>query len=199
MNKYLKYEDFPPIPEEILMTPQQIIDAPYFGHNEKFEALRHPFAKANYFRKQVNPELKEWLLKTFPFRFASMFVIFNARMPPHKDIRNMTYNYIIDAGGDDIATSVWSGNIVRVDAKADAWHSIRADYEDKQENEEVVLLESMVIQPKRWCSLRTDMLHSVDGTQVRPRIILSVVPESEVPIPKDPILAEDIKSWFEIW
>jgi hypothetical protein len=202
MNEYIKYVDFPSIPNEILLEPHQIIDAPYYAHNEKFEAMRHPFAKENYFRKRVNPELKEWLLNTFTDKlgvFSSAYIIFNAHMAPHKDVRNMTYNYVIDAGGDDIATSIYKGNVVNKEKSFDTWNSVRTDFENLQENEDVVLLESLVIEPKRWCSLRTDMLHSVYGTQVRPRIILSVVPESAVPVPKDPVLAENIKSWFNGW
>ena len=200
MNEYIKYVDFTTIPEEVLMTPQQIIDAPYYAHNEKFEAMRHPFAKANYFRKRVNPELKEWLLTTFTDKlgvFSAAYIIFNAHMAPHKDIRNMTYNYVIDAGGDDIVTSVYSGNLR--DKNLDVWNSIRTDVENLKDHTEIELLESLIIEPKRWCSLRTDMLHSVYGTQVRPRIILSVVPESAVPVPNDPLLAENIKSWFDGW
>ena len=201
MNQYIKYEDFPSIPEEILLTPQQIIDAPYFGYKPEFEEMRGERARKTYFRKRVNPELKEWLLKTFVSigEFTAGYLIINEMIGPHKDLRDLTYNYVIDAGGDDIVTTVWSGNMKGVSEELDHWHSIRTDYKPNQQKIERNFLESLIVEPKKWCSLRSGMLHSVTGNQVRPRIILSVIPLSEVHMTTDPRLSEAVKHAYEEW
>jgi len=201
MNQYIKYENLPSIPEEILLTPQQIIDAPYFGYKPEFEEMRGERARKTYFRKRVNIELKEWLLTTFSSigPFTAGYLIINEMIGPHKDLRDLTYNYIIDAGGDDIVTTIWSGNMMGVSEELDHWHSIRNDYQPNQQKIERVFLESLTIEPKKWCSLRSGMLHSVTGTQVRPRIILSVIPLAGVHMTTDPRLAEAVKHAYEEW
>jgi hypothetical protein len=174
MNKYIKYMDeFPSIPDEILPTNQQIIDSPYFGNHESVEKIRHPFSLKHYSARKVNRELKEWLLDTFKWEFAGGFNIFNANMQPHKDLRDYTYNYILDTGGEDIYTNVFSGEVNR--EKVTEWHKVRGG-DNIEEPEELILLESVKIESHRWHYLRTDLNHSVTGTHTHPRIILSVIP-----------------------
>ena len=201
MNQYIKYVDFPTVPEEILLTPQQIIDAPYFGYKPEFEEMRGETARKNYFRKRVNPELKEWLLKTFTSigPFTAGYLIMNSIIGPHKDLRDLTYNYVIDTGGDDMVTTVWSGNMKGVNDELDHWHNVRVDSLNNQEKIERGYLESLIVEPKKWCSLRSGMLHSVLGTQVRPRILLSVIPLSEVKMTTNPVLAEAVKHAYSEW
>jgi hypothetical protein len=163
--------------------------------------MRGERARKTYFRKRVNPELKEWLLKTFVSigEFTAGYLIINEMIGPHKDLRDLTYNYVIDAGGDDIVTTVWSGNMKGVSEELDHWHSIRTDYKPNQQKIERNFLESLIVEPKKWCSLRSGMLHSVTGNQVRPRIILSVIPLSEVHMTTDPRLSEAVKHAYEEW
>jgi hypothetical protein len=175
MNQYIKYMDeFPLIPADILPTNQEIIDSPYFGNHESVESKRHSFSLKYYSTRKVNQSLKEWLLDTFnQWEFAAGFVLFNANMEPHKDLRDYTYNYILDTGGEDIHTNVFSGEVHK--EKVTKWHEVRGG-NNIEKTEELKLLESVCLEKHRWHYLRTDLNHGVTGTHIRPRIILSVIP-----------------------
>ncbi len=176
MNEYIKYMDeFPSIPSDLIPTIEQITNSQYFGNHESVEKLRHPFAIKYYSTRKVNQSLKEWLLENFKFDFVAMFIIFNANMDPHKDLRNYTYNYIIDTGGDNIHTNVFSGEVGR--KKVEKWHEVRGEASNNAASE-LTLLESVCLESMRWHYLRTDLNHSVTGDHVRPRVILSVIPVS---------------------
>lgn len=197
---YFSYLDFPQIPEEVLPTPQQVIDAPYWSNGEKFESMRHPWAKEHYHRKRVSPELKEWLVENLPIegKWAAMFCIFNTLMKPHRDIRDETYNFILDPGG-EIRTEWY--NKQEEGQTLSTWDSIRPDTSDETfvPVDDIITLESVLVEPKRWHRLKTDIVHGTKGPQTGPRIILSVITMDMVQTPNHPLLAEAIDNWFREW
>ena len=199
---YFSYLDhFPQIPDEVLPTPQQVIDAEYWSNGEKFESMRHPGAVDHYFRKRVNPELKEWMLANLKLdsRYAAMFCIFNRLMFPHRDIRDETYNFILTTGGE--VRTEWYNKQVE-ETVMGTWDSIRDDTSQDTfvSADQIVTLESVLIQPKRWHRLKTDIPHGTSGPHSSPRIILSVITENMVQIPKNhPLLTEAVENWFKEW
>lgn len=197
---YFSYlDDIPNIPEDVLPAIDDIISAPHWSNGEKFESMRHPRARADYHRKKVNPELKEWLLTNLPFKnFAAGINVFNTLMNPHRDIRNETYNFIITTGG-KIYTE-WYNKQLEEKALA-TWDSIRPDTTNDifDSAEEIKTLESVIIEEKKWHRIKTDLVHGTKGDMIGPRIILSVITNEMVPTPKHPVLAEAINNWFKEW
>lgn len=197
---YFSYLDFPQIPEELLPTSQEVIDYPYWSNGEKFESMRHPWAREFYHRKKVSRELKQWLVENIKIegKWAVMFCIFNTLMKPHRDIRDETCNFILDPGG--VIRTEWY-NKQEDGPKLATWDSIRPDSAKDLfvPMEEIVTLESVLIEPRRWHRIKTDLVHGTNGPQTGPRIILSLITLEMVRIPKDPLLAEAIYSWFEEW
>jgi hypothetical protein len=199
MSEYLYYTDhIPDIPEDILPSVDEILNSPMYPHCEEFEELRHPECRVLHYRKRVNPELKQWLLNVFGEDITATFVVFNANLGLHKDIRDMSYNYIVDAGGENIETSIWSGDLTHIKS-LNTWHSIRPDYEEHQQPVGVQKIDGIVLEPKKWHMLRTDVLHAVDGEHVRPRILLCVIPKDAIRNPKSTVLSKEIASWFTDW
>lgn len=198
---YFTYlDDFPNIPNDILPSVEEVVAAPHWSNGEKFESMRHPWAKANYHRKKVSPQLKEWLLKNMPFecRFAAGFNVFNTLMKPHRDIRDETYNFILDAGG-EIYTEWY--NKQEEGQSLLTWDSIRNDTNDGifVKPTDIITLGSVLIEPLRWHKIKTDAVHGTKGTQTHPRIILSVITQDMIKTPSNPTLAEAINNWFSEW
>jgi len=197
---YFSYLDnLPQVPVDVLPSPQEIIDAPHWSNGEKFESMRHPWAREYYHRKKVTPILKEWLLQNLPFnKFAAGFNIFNTLMNPHRDVRDETYNYILTTGGE--VYTEWYNK--QIDGQTLAtWDSIRPDTSNEifDKPDEIKTLESVLIEEKRWHRLKTDLVHGTIGDMSGPRIILSVITSDMVPTPKNPLLAEAIEKWFKEW
>lgn len=198
---YFSYlDDFPIIPEEVIPTPQQVIDAKYWSNGEKFESMRHPGAVEHYHRKKVNPELKEWLLENLKIdgRWAAMFCIFNKLMIPHRDIRDETYNWILTTGG--TVRTEWYNKQENTDVLT-TWDSIRPDTSQDSfvDLNKISTLESVLIEPKRWHRIKTDIPHGTTGDHNSPRIILSVITDDMVKTPNHPLLAEAVENWFKEW
>lgn len=201
MTKYFEYrDDIPPVPKELLPTPQQIIDAPYFGYPEEFEAKRPGGARQSYFRKQLSPELKEWVLSQEQFKGESVsaaFIIFNTLMTPHRDVRNETYNFVVDSGG-DVYTEFYSKQLENDMLKN--WDKMRPDFDESTFTtniDEIETLESRLIDTNRWHRLQTEFIHGTTGTLSRSRIILSVVKESSVKVSPNPTIDKILRGWFD--
>ena len=169
-------DEFPEIPEHLIPSIEKIKNSQYFGNHPSVEKLRHPFELKNYSTRKINQELKEWLVNNFKFDFVALYIIFDANMLPHKDLRNFTYNYIIDAGGNNIHTNVFSGEVTSNDVSK--WHQVRC--ENNNIRSELTLLESVCLEEKRWHYLRTDLNHSVTGDHTHSRVILSLTPVSAI-------------------
>lgn len=197
---YFSYLDFPQIPDDVLPTSQEVIDYPYWSNGEKFESMRHPWAKEYYHRKRVSPKLKQWLLDNLKIDgpWAAMFCIFNTVMRPHRDIRDETYNFILDPGG-EIRTEWY--NKQEDSPTLAVWDSIRPDTTTDTfvPVNDIITLESVLVEPKRWHRLKTDLIHGTNGPQTGPRIILSVITLDMVQTPNHPLLAEAIDNWFNTW
>lgn len=201
MSEYFTYTDIiPPIPDDVLPTVEEILEAPHWSNGEKIESMRHPWAKKFYHRKKVPPKLREWLLDNLPFKgeISAGFNVFNTLMKPHRDIRDETYNYLLDAGG-EIYTE-WYNKQEESQSLA-TWDSIRPDTSTDTfvSADDIITLDSVLIEPRRWHKIRTDVVHGTKGKQTGPRIILSVITPEMVKPPENPILAEAITSWFTGW
>lgn len=199
-NYYFSYLDFPNIPNDLLPSPQEVIDYPYWSNGEKFESIRHPWAKENYHRKKLSKELKNWLCNNIlPNEdLAACWVVFNSTMQPHRDVRDETYNYILQTGG-TIFTEWY--NKQQNNTRLATWDSIRPDtsHDKFDDADKIITLESVLIDAKKWHRIKTDVVHGTKGTMTCPRIILSVITSKMVQAPSNPVLKEAIENWFKEW
>lgn len=198
---YLEYVDYPKVPDNLIPDSETILALPNFTYAGTAEKYRPEYAKQNYFIKRVSTELKKWLLNTFPFPITAYYMIFGGLMKPHTDFRKITYNYIIDEGGDDIYTESYNREYVEEGHMA-SWGKLRKDAgldSTWDENETLIALTSERAKLKTWMKLRTTIPHGTVGTITRPRIILSVIPHEEIPIPTNDGFKETIIHWRDTW
>jgi len=104
-----------------------------------------------------NQELTDWVIENFPIEVELVeYVVSDQAIIMHTDLgRNCAYNYLIDTGGTDIVTEFYSS--------------------DKTQ-----MLDSIEYQPNKWYGLNVGIPHRVNGTQIRPRFLISVTPKSGV-------------------
>ena len=200
MTTYLEYVDYPTLPDNLSLSSEDILALPNFVYAGEAEKLRPEYAKKHYFIKRVSPELKEWLINTFPFEITAYYMIFGQLMKPHTDFRKITYNYIIDDGGDDIYTQSYNREFIEGDMAG--WGKLRKDAgleSDWNQTEPIITLTSEQAKIKSWMKLQTTVPHGTVGNLTRPRIILSVIPKEDIPIPKNSGLAETILHWRDSW
>ena len=110
-------------------------------------------------------------------------------------MRTSAYNYVIDAGGEDIKTTVWQGELSKEEYESYTGYNERITLGDNN----LIELQSMVIEPFRWHKLRTDLMHSVNGNYIRPRVMISVTPMEYLSFPKHPETLKKFKVWMETW
>jgi len=147
--QYLKYLNYPEIPEELLHTPEEIVNLP----TEEMVVRDFPA----FYYKPVKPKLDAWLRTIFKFNFYVKYQVIQKGIPIHfdkpafKGDRRVAYNYLLQLGGNNVITSVY----------------------DKDLN----VLESECLPLKRWHSLRVEMLHGVDGIEeLNNRVAVTVTP-----------------------
>ncbi len=97
--------------------------------------------------REASAELRIWAeenITGIPFKFRAHYQIIGQGIPIHRDrgyqnnvARTLAVNYLLDAGGDAVNTVIYS--------------------------DDGEVLESEIIQPHRWHSIRVDMLHTVLG------------------------------------
>ena len=150
--KYINYVDFPTVPAELLEQPADILAKPKIATvtDKDFFQLR-----------AASDELIEWCwanIKSVPFNFRAQYQIIGHGIPIHRDQalpngqpRTLAFNYLLDCGGDAVATQI---------------------YNDQHE-----VVETEIIKPLRWHSIKVNNLHSVVGlTPGRFRVALSLAP-----------------------
>jgi hypothetical protein len=130
--KYIEYLNLPTIPENLIESVQDIINKP-----SKTSTLPtdYPFFKTRY----VNQDLEFWLQSHFEFKINPQYQLIYNGLPIHVDKGNriIAYNYLLDAGGDNVKTAI---------------------YDEKYKPLQVETLEL-----KRWHRINTGMLHGVHG------------------------------------
>jgi len=147
----IKFLDLPPVPEELIEPIDVIINKPFRATSAGLDNR----AKGVFQRRDVSPELHNYLQTLFDFKIKANYQILYLGTRLHKDIgRDIAYNYLIDLGGDNIVTSVFDG-----------WQ------DDKK------LLQSEILPLKKWHSLNVSNYHQVDGLiEGVPRVAISVNP-----------------------
>jgi len=146
---YIKFLDYPQIPEELLVPIEEILAKPPEENMVKdFEY---------FWNKRINPELEEWLRSKFKMKFYAYYQVIHPNIPIHtdkpafKNDRKIAFNYLLALGGDNVITSVYD-----------------KDYK---------VLQSECLPLKTWHSLRVEMLHGVSGiADDKLRVALSVTP-----------------------
>jgi hypothetical protein len=133
--KYIEYLDLPKIPEHLLESIQDIIiKSP---KNFSSVATEYPYFKTRY----INDDLQSWLQSIFYFKVYAQYQLIYNGLPIHIDKNNRVtaYNYLLNAGGDNVKTSIYDNNYK--------------------------ILQSERIDLKRWHRINTGMLHGVHGIQ----------------------------------
>lgn len=149
---YINYVDFPPVPENLLLSPEEILALPRIPSvtNKDFFQLR-----------PANDDLINWCWENItgvPFKFRAQYQIIGYGIPIHRDQalpngepRTLAFNYLLDCGGSNVATRI--------------------------HDDDYTIVETEIIKPLRWHSIKVDMLHSVVGlVPGRFRIALSLAP-----------------------
>lgn len=133
----------PTVPEHLLEPAEVILASPRTA----------TVTERNFFQiREASVELRSWTeenIKTAPFKFRAHYQIIGHGIPIHRDLglqggvaRTLAVNYLLEPGGAEVSTAI---------------------YDDQKQ-----VIESEIIQPHRWHSIRVDMLHSVLG--LRPGI-----------------------------
>lgn len=151
---YIDYINLPNIPEELLESSNDILNKETLSVNT-YEggalsiATKH--GTNSITRKEVPNNLIKWLQSICDFPVSARYLILNSRVPIHRDpkTRPRAYNYIIDAGGENVTTTVY--------------------------DDDYTVLKSLVIPEKTWHCLETGRLHGLEGiSENRNRIVLSI-------------------------
>jgi len=142
---YIEYINLPTVPEYLIEPLQDIINKP----PKNFSNVSSEYA---YFKtRHVNDDLKLWLQSLFDFEIYPQYQLVYDGLPIHIDKGNriFAYNYLLDAGGDNVETAVY-----------DKTHK---------------LLQSEKLELKRWHCINTGMPHTVHGINTdKVRIAISI-------------------------
>lgn len=141
--KYINYLDLPAVPDHLLESAATILASP----------KTNTVTERSFFQiREASVELRNWTEENIhgvPFKFRAYYQIIGHGIPIHRDrgyqnsaARTLAVNYLLETGGAAITTAI---------------------YNDRRE-----IIESEIIQPCMWHSIRVDMLHSVLG--LRPEI-----------------------------
>lgn len=206
-NNYIITLPYPKIPDEILMSSEEILDIPDVVHKNKV-GLRTTVGKKIVFWRKVNPELKEWLKANIDFPFSAYYHVHLGLLRSHTDYRRTAINYFVDLGGDDVYTEYYNREYFEEDEKmkdlANLRQSVGMETTVTEENRYVPLtvLYREKIPLHTWKKYDTSIPHgtsSDSGSLKRPRIFISVVPNIDLPIPPDPKIAENVLAWRDNW
>jgi hypothetical protein len=194
---YISYVNLPSIPEKLLPNITELLNQPHFEYGGDFESSRKSYnIQQKYQRRKISPELKKWLIDNLNFEFIAIYNVFMDSVPPHTDIRNITFNYVMDTGGDNIKTTFYEGRPL----KLSKWDKQIPDYEKIVNMEpELRIMESIIVESHTWVKLHTTKFHSVDGDFQRPRIVLSVIPVNDIPKPINDEYSILIENMYKNW
>jgi hypothetical protein len=153
---YIKYLNFPQVPEELLDSFEDIIAKtsellPKTPQRQK--------EQLEYFQnKAIGQELDQWLHGIFKFKFYAKYQIIYRGIPIHTDKgayegdRKYAINYLLDLGGTNVITTVYDDDMKTV-------------------------LQSECLELKRWHTIQVEKFHGVEGIEPEKlRIALSVTP-----------------------
>ncbi len=152
---YIDYINLPNIPEELLESKNDILSKETLSVN-MYEGDALPISSGHEHagtitRKEVSKNLRRWLQSICNFPVNARYLILNSSVAIHRDpkYRPRAYNYIIHAGGENVATTVY--------------------------NDDFTVLKSLVIPERTWYCLDTGRLHGLDGISANEsRIVLSI-------------------------
>jgi hypothetical protein len=204
-KKYIEYLYYPKIPDGILNSTEEILNLPRLeqGGTAANAGIRSTKSRKIYSQRRVGSELKEWLLQTFEFPFTSYYMICTDLLNSHTDFRKVAINYFLDLGGDDIFTETYDREYIEGDQ--DRWATMRKDaglettYDTHTTDNPIQVLTSELVPLHQWVKYDTSIPHGTVGNIVRPRIFLSVIPHSEIPIPKNEAWASTVIYWRDTW
>jgi hypothetical protein len=121
--KYIEYLDLPEVPPQLIESIQDIINKP--PKDASSVASSYAYFKTRY----VNDDLKSWLQSIFDFEIYPQYQLVYKGLPIHVDKGNRltAYNYLLDAGGENVHTAVYDENykplqIEKIDLRR--WHRI---------------------------------------------------------------------------
>lgn len=152
---YIDYIDLPNIPEELLESSKDILNKetlPVNTYGGDILPVRSNSGDVSPItRKKVSINLLIWLQSICNFSVNARYLILNSSVEIHRDpkTRPRAYNYIIDAGGENVTTTVY--------------------------DDDYTVLKSLVIPERTWYCLDTGRLHGLEGiSEHRNRIVLSI-------------------------
>jgi hypothetical protein len=97
---YFKYLDIPQIPESIIPTKQELLDLPLK------EKTNVPRTFSFFVCKHTTNLVNDWVQDTLKIKTYTQFQFIYPNIPKHIDRgRNVTLNYILYTGGNDVATN----------------------------------------------------------------------------------------------
>ena len=206
-NNYIITLPYPKIPNELLLPSEEILALPEVVFKNRV-GFRTDAGKKTVFWRRVNPELKEWLKNNIDYPFSAYYHVHTDLLKSHTDFRRTAINYFVDLGGDDVYTEYYSRELFETDEKvknlANLRQSVGMETTVKEENryEQIRVLYREKIPLHTWKQYDTTIPHGTNsdsGHLDRPRIFVSVVPNSELPIPPNPIIAENVLEWRDTW
>lgn len=147
MNYCTERDDLPIIPPDLILPIDTIVT-----HKNVFKFLDYAHTYASYL---PNKDLVEYIESLFGKRMVVRYQVINNKLKIHTDFNNvdMKLNYMIDPGGDDIATRWW----------------------DSLEGNKIV--HEVVCEPNKWYNLNIRAPHDVTRV-TRPRISITVKEET---------------------
>ena len=143
----MKYIKYVDLPR----IPKHLIEPLKNIINKPSRDFNYVSAEYKYFKlKPVNNDLKSWLQPLFEFEIFPQYQLVYDGIPIHVDAdRIFAYSYLLDTGGDNVETAIYDEN-----------HK---------------LLQSEILELKRWHYINTSMLHGVHGINpLKVRIAISV-------------------------
>lgn len=197
MNFYGEYPDIPQVPEDVLLSCQEIIELPEREYPNRMKEHRGNY-EGRHKIKRVNSELKQWLIANFPFEIWAYYSVYPLLIYPHVDMRSVGYNYFIDTGGE--VDTVFYNKVPNV-GNTKLWNSINPRNEKYSNDDESIPLQELHrirFEPRRWVKLQTDIPHGTEGSLVRPRVHITLGAVDDMPTSNSPV-ADSVRDLVYNW
>lgn len=161
MLLYQYLDLLPQIPEELLQDP-----IPHYGPDNIGYTDGGSNYEATYTRWGINQALTEWLRDNIINNVAIAGIQIMSwgnevppgrrKVNPHCDKRKWALNYIYETGGDAVTTSFYCER---------GHKTIRAPGTRLQDFSKLDKIDSIVLEPRRWHVLNTNVLHGVTNVE----------------------------------
>jgi hypothetical protein len=150
---YITPVDFPTVPSNLLDSVDDILyryeKLSFTNTSRKTFSIAEDAPAYDFTRRDVNPDLVEWVKNNIPFKLAPQYQIITTDLPIHKDRTIFSYNYFISTGGANVLTNVFDDNYA--------------------------VIQSVRIPELEWYRLSSLQFHSVTGVEPNQyRIALSL-------------------------